>query len=870
MAITKDLGIVTAYGYALAGGFVGTEEEFAELMNDVATTAGDAEAWARGTRGGVPVEEDAEQYENNAKYYAEQAGEEKNAAAASATAAAGSATTAGQRATAAGQSASNAAASATAAAGSATAAQGSAGTAEQQATIARNAASAAEGSATAASGSASAASGYATAAAGSATTAGQQANAASGSATAAATSAANAAASVASLAHPYDATATYNIGDYVIYEGALYRCTTAITTAEAWNAAHWTQATLADDVEAKANPDGYYEDMTAGNAEQLVATVAVEDQTPYNFRTSGGSACIGDRAQNKIVGGTYAWNQYFNVVNPDVGANAGNYQSAGSSFSWHDTSVQSNWIGTQADKIGANHKIFVCAKNTCSNSLHIGMFGPAFSSQGVITAGAEYAGILISGESNNRFIIYCPEAWSEDRELSAKDFMVVDLTQMFGSTIADYIYQLEQGTAGAGVAWFRKLFPLPYYPYSEGGLESVNVSSYKTTGLNQWDEEWELGTLNDNTGVVVSSPTSIRSKNFIPVVPSQTYFVTRNNLPVRCYYYDAEKGFISSANAATDGLFTVPNNALYLKFRVGTLSNPCTTYNHDICINLSWNGSHNGEYEPYTLRDYPLDSSLTLRGIPKLDASNNLYYDGDEYESDGSVKRRYGIVDLGTLNWTNDTFTRPADGVVIHAKYATLDSAKNYSSYQTTANLVCTKYVVGTVYNIDNGLVDKAIGGADNNHRIWIYDSAYNDSDAATFKAAMSGVMLVYELAEPTEETAEPFQSPAVVNDWGTESFTDAAYEAGTRAMEIPVGHVTFYPENLRDKVQNSPAPSDSGDGLYNVRQVGGKLSLEADTAPGRLTALEAKLPAPPTADGAYTLAVTVTDGTPVYSWETA
>ena len=47
--------------------------------------------------------------------------------------------------------------------------------------------------------------------------------------------------------------------------------------------------------------------------------------------------------------------------------------------------------------------------------------------------------------------------------VSCKNNMVFDLTQMFGSTIADYIYTLEQNTAGSGVAWFRKLFPKDYY-----------------------------------------------------------------------------------------------------------------------------------------------------------------------------------------------------------------------------------------------------------------------------------------------------------------------------------------------------------------------------------------------------------------------
>lgn len=51
--------------------------------------------------------------------------------------------------------------------------------------------------------------------------------------------------------------------------------------------------------------------------------------------------------------------------------------------------------------------------------------------------------------------------------------IVIDLTALFGSTIADYIYSLEQATAGAGVAWFRQYFGEDYYPYSEPTLKSV-------------------------------------------------------------------------------------------------------------------------------------------------------------------------------------------------------------------------------------------------------------------------------------------------------------------------------------------------------------------------------------------------------------
>lgn len=53
---------------------------------------------------------------------------------------------------------------------------------------------------------------------------------------------------LASIAGTYSASKTYAVGDYVWYDGSLYRCTTAITTAEAWTSGHWTAAVLGNDV----------------------------------------------------------------------------------------------------------------------------------------------------------------------------------------------------------------------------------------------------------------------------------------------------------------------------------------------------------------------------------------------------------------------------------------------------------------------------------------------------------------------------------------------------------------------------------------------------------------------------------------------
>ena len=60
------------------------------------------------------------------------------------------------------------------------------------------------------------------------------------------------------LAPVYDSTATYAVNDHVIYNYLLYRCKTAITTAEAWTAAHWEQVQVSDGMVKPASSSGTY------------------------------------------------------------------------------------------------------------------------------------------------------------------------------------------------------------------------------------------------------------------------------------------------------------------------------------------------------------------------------------------------------------------------------------------------------------------------------------------------------------------------------------------------------------------------------------------------------------------------------------
>ena len=49
-----------------------------------------------------------------------------------------------------------------------------------------------------------------------------------------------------SIAKKYDKTSTYSVGDIVVYGNNMYKCTTAIETAEEFNVENWEQCYITD------------------------------------------------------------------------------------------------------------------------------------------------------------------------------------------------------------------------------------------------------------------------------------------------------------------------------------------------------------------------------------------------------------------------------------------------------------------------------------------------------------------------------------------------------------------------------------------------------------------------------------------------
>ena len=264
-----------------------------------------------------------------------------------------------------------------------------------------------------------------------------------------------------------------------------------------------------------------------------------------------------------------------------------------------------------------------------------------------------------------------------------------------------------------------------YRPYSNicpiSGFSAANVTR---TGVNAWDEEWELGSFNSN-GQPSSSSTSIRCKNFIPVVPGQTYYMYsgsgRSNAP---WMFGIDKSFLRRSSAyLVNQTFTVPEDVYYIKIALPATYG--TTYNHDISINYP---STDHAYHAYAGNTYTIDLDGTRYG-GTLDVLTGVL-----------TVDKVGV-DMGSVNWGKNTVTQ---GTLWRHKFD--DMANAVSTIK--ADILCSLYpTVPQTQRAENTL-------SANNTNVDVIDSSY--ADAALFKTAVTGQTIVYPLATPITITLTP------------------------------------------------------------------------------------------------------------------
>lgn len=82
---------------------------------------------------------------------------------------------------------------------------------------------------------------------------------------------------LSNMADTYDATATYALGDLVLYQGVFYVCTTAIIVPEAFNGDHWHRTTIEEIRNAL--------ELKIGNLETVVAQKDVYETLSISIPT---------------------------------------------------------------------------------------------------------------------------------------------------------------------------------------------------------------------------------------------------------------------------------------------------------------------------------------------------------------------------------------------------------------------------------------------------------------------------------------------------------------------------------------------------------------------------------------------------------
>lgn len=575
----------------------------------------------------------------------------------------------------------------------------------------------------------------------------------------------------------------------------------------------------------KADADGTYSTLTAGN---LATEDGSNNNTPYLFRASGGGVRVGEREYDKIVGGTVAWNQ----LNKDNFTDASSWGINGSLSKAVANNVLT--VTATADSIiasasiaptlasgnpylPANHVILYSVDINPSVATRVRFSYPA-AADGTWThdisasVWTNVIGVIKVKTADTPILVYfnINSALNNGDIVQFKNLNAFDLTQMFGTTIADYLYALETATAGAGIAKLKEwgFFSGPYYSYSAGELKSVEgLTSHEMVGFNQWDGEFENAVLNSD-GTVTAFQTRKTTKNHVHVIPNTLYCMRLpGNGRGRGAFYDSEKNLVSYfADFPATGTESVfPNNGAIVSTASGyycLFVTPSTAHwvkytapgahIENTCINLS-DPVKNGTYEPYVKHTYPLDSTLTLRGIPKLDSNNSLYYDGDTYESDGTVTRRYGVVIIdGTQNILASNFS---SGGYVQYRITAISGVEG----KKNGGIRCDKY---PTYYTGQTTTENAIDLYYESYtRILFRDSRFGstiiDVDSWNQWLASNPVTVMYELATSTSETAEPFAAPQIVDQYGTEEYVTTGI--------VPVGHETFYPENLRQKIEGLP-----------------------------------------------------------------
>jgi hypothetical protein len=325
------------------------------------------------------------------------------------------------------------------------------------------------------------------------------------------------------------------------------------------------------------------------------------------------------------------------------------------------------------------HKYLISA-DVKASSTNVGL-GIYFTNSPIVkhtgSGNYESLAIITNGKGDGVDACYLTDVdTSGYSEIRAKNYRCIDLTQMFqAGNEPNTIEEFNARVATLGI---------DLNAYNEGEVIHMNTESIKSVGDNAWDEEWELGAIDNNTGTITPSNSHIRSKNYIKVISGETYNMLGNFIVI---YYDENYNQVDWWSVGGSRELTIPSNVQYLKLYANG-----TTYNHDIMLTLvhsGWKQDTDAGYRPYWEDTLPLPiirkyfpDGMKLAGSAHDEIRFNKASGKWEY-SKGKIKS----VDLGqeivSYNQIEGLFNFMPTGIMLPSTYA-----------ERMSGILCSRYSI--------------------------------------------------------------------------------------------------------------------------------------------------------------------------------
>lgn len=474
--------------------------------------------------------------------------------------------------------------------------------------------------------------------------------------------------------------------------------------------------------------DDYYPKLAVGLADNLAGVDVVDSE--INFRRSGGGAITDGVARiESIKGNSVVWNQKLNYQ--DLSLSVGELTETDTEIIIVPPSNEdSNRYGTAVDVIDGHYYLQAVEIRSetggtvgFQNYLHLDIYNKTTSTSYVLLWD-----IVKAGSSGRAYIQILGQNGAAYR-IRKGSFVLRDLTQMFGTgneptTIEEFYARIPMG--------------VDLNAYNEGEVIHMDVQSIESQGVNAWDEEWESGGYSITTGNKEDGANFIRTKNLIQVIGGQSYYITLNGKTCYAWLYDSEQKFIKYTSLSSSNELNVPSNCAYIGLRLGSGSAPITTYNHDICINLS-DALINGKYFPYIKRVE--DLSIIRKYFPEGMKSAGSAHDEIRFnKASGKWEKvvRIGSVDLGILEWGIDTSGFACSQHNISA----MVDASGLSRSLICASLEIKQEQYWKVTPYDAVMIAEY-------GKVFITGNILTDTTPMELQDKLRGVILYYELAEP-------------------------------------------------------------------------------------------------------------------------